>query len=187
MSKSKTNLLTHDFSGIVGKQYVMRQKGDQQIIAARPKRDTIVYSESQLKTREAFSNAADYARLAMKNPDLKAAYAARGGTRLSAYAAAVADFFKRPWITTIETDRYKGVVGGIINVTAGDYFKVADVSVTITDPLGNIIETGNCVLNESTGKWVYTATVENPAIEGTTITAVARDLPDHPVEQSVTL
>ncbi|MCX6266084.1 MAG: hypothetical protein NTW16_01820 [Bacteroidetes bacterium] len=187
MSNSKTNLLTHGFSGIVGKQYVMRMKGDQQIIAARPKRDTNVYSDSQLKAREAFANAVAYARGAMKDPVKKAAYAVRGAGRLSAYASAVADFFKLPWITAIETDRYHGAVGEIIHVAAGDYFMVVEVFITITDASGNLIEKGYCVLNEVSNKWGYTATVENAVLAGTTITAVVRDLPDHMVEQSVTL
>jgi hypothetical protein len=187
MSKSKTNLLTHGFSGTVGKQYVMRRRNGQQIIAARPERDTKVYSEAQLDARKAFAEAASYAKGAMRNPELKAAYAVRGDGHVSAYAAAVTDFYKKPWISSIDTDRYHGRAGDTISVSAGDYFRVVEVLIIITDAAGQKIEEGNCALSEVTSKWVYTATVEIPDIAGTSVKAVVRDLPDHKVESTVVL
>ncbi|MFZ4523510.1 MAG: hypothetical protein ACOYNC_17535 [Bacteroidales bacterium] len=187
MSTSKTNLLTHGFRGKVGNQYVMKNRNGKQIIAAKPDSSTKVYSEAQLASRKAFAEATTYAKGVMKNPDLKAAYAVRGDGHISAYAAAVTDFYKQPWISAIETDRYQGKTGDTLTVSAGDYFRVVEVAVTITNAMGQEIEAGQCVLNDVTSKWVYTATVENSDMAGTTIKAVVRDLPDHKVEASVVM
>ncbi|MCX6305044.1 MAG: hypothetical protein NT040_08755 [Bacteroidetes bacterium] len=187
MSTSKTNLLTHGFRGKVGNQYVMKNRNGKQIIAAKPDASTKAYSEAQLAARKQFAEATAYAKGIMKKPELKAAYAARGEGHVSAYAAAVTDFYKLPWISSIETERYSGKTGDIVNVSAGDYFRVVEVAVTITNAAGQEIERGQCVKNDVTNKWEYTATVENPDKAGTTIKAFVRDLPDHRVEASVVL
>ena len=92
-----------------------------------------------------------------------------------------------PQITDIIVSEYSGAVGNTINVVATDDFKVTDVTVTITDADGALIEKGTCQEDLSADCWVYTATVAVPDMSGVVITAVAKDVPGHPGTLEITL
>lgn len=68
-------------------------------------------------------------------------------------------------------------MGSTLRIHAIDDFKVKEVSVTIQNSDGTIVETGKAVLEPNGVTWLYTATVSNPELNGDKITVRASDIP----------
>lgn len=127
-----------------------------------------------------FAAAAQYAKGAITNPDLKREYEKKAKAANTAYNMAFRDFLKAPQVKDIDTGKYNGTVGSIISIKAKDDFRVTEVSVTIRTAAGELVETGNAILNPlNLNKWIYTATQNNAALTGSIITATARDLAEN--------
>jgi hypothetical protein len=90
-------------------------------------------------------------------------------------------------VTEINTSDYEGKAGDIIRVAAYDNFAVRQVTVTIQDSFGVVIEKGLCVLNPVTNNFDFNATVSLTTLTGVKIVAQARDYPGHPGELFVIL
>lgn len=132
---------------------------------------------AQLEVRGRFNQGVAYAKAVMKDPALKALYAAAAKGDQSAYNVAVKDAYKAPEITKISTDLYTGQPGSTVTVRAIDDFKVASVRVQIYTAIGDLVEQGEAVLQVNGLDWLYTATVVNDPVQGCRIRAVAKDLP----------
>jgi hypothetical protein len=73
---------------------------------------------------------------------------------------------------------YNGRAGDLIIVRATDNFKVAGVVVSIHNQAGGLIEEGDAIMQENEEmEWLYNVHQNNLYYSGSTITAVAIDLP----------
>jgi hypothetical protein len=75
------------------------------------------------------------------------------------------------------TQAYCGEIGNLIIIIAKDDFKVKDVTITIYNASNELIERGAAVANRDGLSWQYACTRQNTNIAGSTIIAVATDLP----------
>src|SRR5450432_965013 len=182
----KDNYVTSGASGNVGNQWSFRQRAGKTVLAKQRGPNSKPPNAKALAIQDRFKIALAYARTAMNNPDVKAAYAAAAPRGVSAFNFALGDAAQSPVVSKIDSTNYHGAVGDKIVIDATDNFKVMKVVVTIESAAGALIETGNAVLQENK-TWMYTATVANAAIAGSKITAVAFDLPDNTGTLSVTL
>ncbi len=181
MGKSIDNLFADGFTGKIGKNMVFRQKKSGTVIVAKsPRKTRNPVTEESLKIRSAFKEAVKYARAISKNPVnsvLKDAYQAAIKRDETAYNLALRDAVQPPKVTALNTDPYTGAIGSTIAVKATDDFKVSSVKVSIHAANGILIEEGNAVLNEIETEWIYTATILNEQVAGTSVTATAFDHP----------
>jgi hypothetical protein len=176
MATSKNNVLTHGLSGTIGDLLVFRNKGNQVIVASRPKERSTEYSESEKAHQQRFQRATIYGRTAVADPNLKADYIAAAKEGQTAYNVAVADFFHAPDIDSIDISGYTGKVGEVIKIKVTDDFKVSEVKVSIYNADGTEVEHGTAV-QSNFSEWVFTAQVANASVEGDRIEVKAYDLP----------
>ncbi|MFD1768775.1 hypothetical protein [Sphingobacterium suaedae] len=86
MAKSRENIVMQGARGITGRILVFRQRGDQTVIARRPRRkDAKAPSDKQVEVQNKFVDASMYARTAIADPVLKAAYEAKATINLSVF------------------------------------------------------------------------------------------------------
>jgi hypothetical protein len=188
MSISKRNVLTHGLSGMLGDMIVFRQKGTQTIVAVAPiKGKKATPSAAQLKVRDRFKLAVDFAKAAIKDPALKKLYAAKATSDQTAYNIALADYFKAPEILSFGSDKYTGKVGDIISPSVSDLLEAKSVQVRIEKADGTLIEQGAAVVREDKLHWDYTVTQANAPVTGSKITVTATDIPGNIAVKQVVL
>jgi hypothetical protein len=184
---TKQNDLTKNYSGIFGNLVILRNRRGKSVMTIPPARPETTPTEAQLAAQERFKRAADYASNAIKDPALKAEYAAKAKDGMSAYVTAVADFLRLPSISQIDTSGYKGNAGDKIRVSARDDFRLVSVTLKISDTGGKEIEAGECVITKPSGQYEYVATQQMDFSNGAIIRVQASDLPGNVTEKSVTL
>jgi hypothetical protein len=182
----KDNYVTSGASGNVGTLWSFRQKAGKTILAKQRGANSKPPNEKGLALQARFKTSLAYARQAMRDPAVKAVYAAAAPRGVSAFNVALGDAASSPVVSLIDSSSYHGAVGETLMIEATDNFKVTGVVVTIDNAAGALIETGNAVLQDNKS-WLYTATVANAALAGSKITAVASDLPGNTGTLSVTL
>lgn len=164
MAKSRDNVVMDGASGKVGRNLVFRQRGDQTIIAKRPRvvaggREV---SEKQQQVQNRFLNASLYAKKAIKDEELKHAYQMKANINQSAYNVAVKDFFTNPEVRLLNDDGYEGNIGDDITFLVRDVLKVTDIEFEILDQDEVLIESGPAEpTDEDNTGWKYTASAEN--------------------------
>lgn len=88
----------------------------------------------------------------------------------------------------ILTEKYTGNPASEIVIEGKDDFRVKEVVVSIHNAVGELVETGNAILNPmDRNQWIYDATVLNNALPGTKISAIARDIPGNKASMEVVL
>ena len=174
MAKSLNNIVMHGASGKLGNQIVFRQgKGGQTIIAVKPAA-TRTFTPIQLTHQEAFRHAIAYAKSA-KEENIYLTKAQ--GTTMTAFNAAVADWFNKPQVLEIDTTSWTGAVGETIRVKAQDDTHIAKVRVQLVSAGGSVIEEGDAAQADWLW-WEYTTTTSLEGnIADTTVKATAHDLP----------
>jgi spore germination protein GerM len=175
MAKSNRNVVTFGLSGKIGDLLIFRQKDGQTIVAKIPqtKNDP---SEKQLAQRRQFQKAVLYAKAAVADREMAAQYAAKAKQKKrTPFLVAVADFLRAPDITHIDLTGYTGQVSDIILIEVSDDFAVKQVSVTITNADGLLLEHGNAVQSAVGYQWIYTATQANDNLDGDRIVIRAYD------------
>lgn len=177
MARTKTNIVIREFSGKLGDQVVFRQLDGMTVLANIPTRRKTKPAGRQAETCDRFRMAINYARNIVKDPEMKAAYKARAGKRVSANNVAVRDFLTPPVVSEIDTSAYTGLRGDTIRVVATDDFKVKEVALSILDGEGKEVESGGCSPGQSGYSWFYTAQTNLTGRLPVTIRAVARDIP----------
>jgi hypothetical protein len=176
MAKSLNNIVMHGASGKLGNQIVFRQgKGGQTIIAVKPAAGRN-FNATQQVHQDAFRNAIAYAKTA-KDENIYLTKAQ--GTTMTAFNAAVADWFNKPEVLEIDTANWTGNPGQTIRVKAQDDISVTKVHVQIADGTG-ILEQGDAVAADGLW-WEYTTTATVPTVTTATVKATVYDLPgnDH--------
>jgi hypothetical protein len=174
MAKVINNVITQGLSGTLGNQIVFRAgKGGQTIVATKPVATERDFNAIQLAHQEAFRNAILYAKSAKD----EAVYLTKAqGTTMSAFNAAVADWFNKPEVLEIDADAWTGDIGQIIRVKAQDDTFVAGVHIVIHDESNNIFEQGDAVQADGLW-WEYTSTTQVSGEAGPIVSATVVDLP----------
>jgi hypothetical protein len=179
MAKQKNNLIMRSTRGMVGGQIVFKRRAGKSYVAAAPEvNENRLPTTAQQAVQEKFAKSVAYAKLAIQEPTVKAAYKAKALRNQSAFNVAFSDAQNAPIVTALITDGYTGAVGNTIVVRADDDFKVSSVKVSIRNSNDEEIEEGAAVLNAG-DLWLYTTTQANPNLSGTKIKATAFDMPEN--------
>jgi len=176
MAQSKTNLITLGLSGKLGGMLIFSQRYGKTIVSVPP-RHKPEQTEKQKAQRLKFRAAMTYAKAALQNTEIKAAYTAAAKEGQNALNVAVADMMNAPVIHEINLANYYGKTGDTIIIKATDDFMVAAITIEIHDNDGSLIEGGKATANETGTEWTYTATINNSNLYGGKITAKAMDMP----------
>lgn len=188
MAKQKNNIIMRSTRGMVGGQIVFKRRAGKGYVAAAPEvNENRQPTAKQLAVQEKFKVSTAFAQLAMKSPELKAAYQAVAARGQSAYNVAFQDASYAPTVLHIFPTSYTGAIGSMIIVHATDDFKVNAVVVSIHNSLGELIEEGAAIANPDGLSWNYIATQVNPQLSGTKIKAKAFDIPENEGFLEVTL
>ena len=182
MAKVRNNIITQGLSGLLGDQIVFRKdKTGRTIVAVKPTFGSDrTFNPTQLAHQEAFRNAIAYAKSAKSEP----VYASKAqGTTMSAFNAAVADWFIQPQVLEIDASGWNGQIGQMIRVKAQDDTQVAKVMVVISDENGGVLEQGQAVQADGLW-WAYTSTMAVSAGASPRIVATAQDLPGNRAEMA---
>jgi hypothetical protein len=179
MPRIKKNYFFQGASGDMNGQFVYKQRGGRLFAAAMPDvKPNREFSADQIKVRKRFKLASLYAQGIMNDVAIKKQYQKKAEKHQSAYNVAFQDYMKAPVVESIDSAAYTGIVGSKIIVEATDDFRVTEVKVGIYSSSGSVIEEGQAVLNPmNLGQWIYTVLQANASLAGTTITAIASDLP----------
>lgn len=175
-------------SGSLGEELVFRQRAGKTVVSLPPAPREDNPTADQLEIRSKFQEASRYAKTAIANPALKAAYRLKAELGTSAYNVAFADFFRAPVILKVDPTNYTGSPGSVILIEATDDFKVQSVQVSIINAAGDVLEAGNAVANpESADFWTYTATTSNPDGASGIVKVQVSDLPGNVTTQELSL
>jgi hypothetical protein len=187
MAVSNENILTRGLSGSIGRMITFRQRAGQTITSKFRRPTTVPATEGLIEVRTVFASAIAYAKAVVQDPVIKALYqaAVKGGQ--TAFNVATSDALNSPRVTNILTDSYHGNPGNAIIVLATDDFKVVDVTVSVEEATGGLLEQGNAVLQPGGSDWLYKATMVNQMPADSKITAVAMDLPGNSTAFSIKL
>ena len=178
MGKSVNNEYAEGFSGKIGRNMVFRQLKNGEVgMARKPRKKKGPVHEENKKARKLFKKASLYAQQVEADPIAKAMYQASVKGLQTAFNLALRDARVAPKVINIDTSEYEGEIGNRIIIDAEDDFKVARVEVTIHDANGALLERGNAVIPPLSMDWVYTTTVVNAQLAGTSVTATAYDTP----------
>ena len=159
MAKIKGNKLTEGFRGMFGKQIVFRNRLGTPYAAGPPSGKKRKATPAQQKIRDKMPRCNEYAIEAIKDVEVKKAYAAAAVGGQTAVNIAFKDAWHEPVVHDIVANGYKGNTGDMIFVQATDDFKVVSVKVSIFDREGILIEEGAASIKKS--MWVYVATMNN--------------------------
>ena len=180
MAKVDNNIFVRGLTGAVGDQFVIRKgRGGKTIIANKPSfAADRVFNAQQLAHQDAFRMAIAYAKDA-KTDELYITKAQ--GTTMTAFNAAVADWFNKPVVLTVDASAWTGDMGQVIRIQAQDDTKVTEVKVVIRDDSQNVVEEGLAVQGAGLW-WEYTTTADVPNWAVSKIVATAKDLPGNSAE-----
>ncbi|MEI7663600.1 MAG: hypothetical protein WCK34_15435 [Bacteroidota bacterium] len=187
MSKTTSNELRKSYSGIFGNQVLLKNRNGKSVMSILPARPGKGSNVNQLKVREQFKEAVEYAVAMQKNPSLLAEYSEKATGGLTPFTLAVRDYLTPPVVKRIDTSDYHGNPGEVITVKATDDFKVRQVKIQFISAEGNMFEEGICEYMLPECVFRYTTTFAGRAPAGMTIKAIATDTPGNKAELSVTL
>jgi len=187
MPESRNNFVVHRLSGTlagIGTFHIRRGKTFLRKIRAEP---SVPYSKEQVAVKKRFAEYIQYAKAAIKDPDIKAAYAAAAKPGRTAFNRAVTDASHPPKIGKIDAGNYHGQTGDNLIIEATDDFKVIAVQICIHDVNGHLIEHGDAIMQINTGDWLYVVRVTNEPFAGSRITGTATNLPGNKTSLTVAL
>ena len=179
MAHANNSVITGKFQGMLGKELVFREWDGKTVVAKAPRRRTGEPTPEQVKTQENFLLGARYAKAIVSgaDPGLLDAYKAVLKPRQNVYSRALEDFMSIPEVISITTRAYKGLAGDKIVIRAKDDFRITGLRVEIYAADGSLLEEGDAQVNMNGLDWTYTATQNNSLLTGTTIKAIATDVP----------
>ena len=188
MAKSNDNVITHGLSGLIGKLLVFRQKAGKTVVANRPRKTTHQPNATSLAIREKFKVASRYAKNAISDLAVKAAYQAKAILGQSAFNVAFSDYMKGPEFGAVPVyDHYTGEAGTPITIEVIDNFKVASVDFSIVDATDNELEAGSALAQEGSFYWSYETQVNQSSLSGAKVRITAKDLPGNQETLEVSL
>jgi len=167
MALIKDNILLQCVEGTLGDEITIYKRNGQIIMAKKRGKSNKKPTAKQLEARYKMRVAAAYAKVMLKDPELKAYYASKAGPGQNAWNMAIKDAYNSPEIQQIQFEDTTVVV------TAKDEFRVADVEIRVFDAGGSLQEIGKAVLGRNGVDWYYKTAGLPP---GGTIRVVAEDL-----------
>lgn len=183
MAKVKNNIVTEGLSGKLGDRIVFRQKAGKTIVAVKPQMPE-ERSEAQINHAQRFREASQYAVEALKDPNVRAGYAARAKAGQSAYNVALADYLTLPDISLVDFSLYDGKKGSQLRIRVSDDHLVSDVQVSIYSPDGTLLEQGSATPMLNGVDWAYTTQIASTEVQGNRLLIRATDLPGNRSERS---
>ena len=175
MATALNNSILQGLRGLLGRQLVLRRdKIGRTIVCAQPRVDPRhKLTDLQKAHHRAFREAARYALAAKDEP----AYVRKAaGTPSNSYNVAIADWFHPPEILDVDLGTWTGQPGQVIRIKASDDVLVKEVTVSITDSYGALLEHGSDV-QVGDLNWHYTTTTT--ASGPLKLLVAAQDLPGH--------
>jgi hypothetical protein len=187
MPESKDNFIVQGFSGTLAKLGTFHRRGGKTFLRKIRAKPSVPDSKEQTAIKKRFAEYIKYAKAAIKDPEIKAAYARAAKPGRTAFNRAVTDASNPPKIRKIDTANYHGHPGDHLIVEATDDFKVTAVQICLHNANGDLIEQGDAILQINRGDWLYVVREENEPFAGSKITATATDLPGNKTSLTVTL
>jgi len=131
MAQIRSNPIMTGASGMLGGIVVYRQFRGKTLLCNRPEKCPVITAHQQ-KMKSRFLEAVAFAKKMIADPETKALYQPGPDSKFtSAYAAALADYLKRPVIDDVDASGYCGNEGEVIVVKASDIARTLTVDVTI--------------------------------------------------------
>ena len=187
MPESKENFIVQGFTGTFAGLGTFHKRGGKTFLRKIRAKPSIPDSKEQAAIKKRFAEYIKYAKAAIKDPEIKAAYARAAKPGRTAFNRAVTDASNPPKIRKIDTANYHGHPSDHLIVEATDDFKVIAVQICIHNATGHLIEQGDAIMQINTDDWLYAVTVANEPLAGSKITATATDLPGNKTSMTVTL
>ncbi len=95
MARYKGNNILEGLSGSLGKQIVFKQYATGAVVSKMPDMSKVKPSAKQLEAKSKFSEAVNYARKILANPELKAAYQKKLRKGQTVYNFAIAEYMQQ--------------------------------------------------------------------------------------------
>jgi hypothetical protein len=187
MAESRDNFIVHGLTGTFAGIGTFHKRGRKTFLRKIRAKPSVPDSKEQMAVKKRFAEYIKYAKAAIKDPDIKAAYAAAAKPGRSAFNWAVTDASHPPKIGKIDAGNYRGRAGDYLIIEATDDFKVVAVQICIHHANGHLIEQGDAIMQIMTGDWLYVVREANEPFVGSKITATATDLPGNTTSLTVTL
>jgi hypothetical protein len=176
MGKTPVNTALGEVRGKID-DWVFRRLEGETIVARKRRPQPDNPTANQVKVRERFREASDYAKDVYDDPIRKESYRllaeSRGVSAARLFSFIVGDYARPPEITRFNLTLYTRTVGSEIRVYATDDGEVTDVTVRLKRPDGSLIEEGGAV--KSGAYWRYEASTDVPAGVAVTVEATAED------------
>ncbi len=182
-----TGGISKNMQGTLGGQVYYRQINGKTFASAMPKPRKKVKWGQLPKANMKFLQASEYARRITRNPEWKAIYKGVATGMQTAYSMAIADYMKPPQIGTVSLKMYRGKPGDKIWITVINTIRVEWVKLSIENADGITIEQGEAKPGRGPNHWIYTTTVRNPIVSGTSIHTAARDFPGNLATREIQL
>ena len=179
MAHTRENALVRFFGGKCGNM-VYRNYDGMSVMSRMPVFKNRKFSPAQKACQQRFGNAAAWAHKARANPELGAYYQSIASKRVNGWNLAISDYLRKPEVSKIDLENYKGKTADTIRVEAHDRFRVAAVIVTIINALGYEVESGMAVMVPGE-HWIYEAKEDNPLWKGGRVSVSAIDFPGNVV------
>ncbi len=187
MPESRNNFVVRGLSGTFAGIGTFHTRGNKTFLRKIRAKSSVPDSKVQVEVKKRFAECIRYAKAAIKDPVIKAAYAAATKPGRTAFNRAVTDACLPPKITKMNTGSYHGHPGDLLKIDATDDFKVMTVEICIHNVNDLLIEQGEAIKQINEVEWLYTATVANEPFTGSKITAVATDLPGNRTSLTATV
>jgi len=187
MPESKNNFVVEGLTGTFAGIGTFHRRGGKTFLRKIRAKPAVPDSEKQLAVKKRFAGFIQYAKAAIKDPVIKAMYAAAAKRGRTAFNRAVTDAYHPPKIGKFTLDHYQGRPGDFLMVEATDDFKVVAVNISIHDPTGDLIEQGEAVIQLNEVDWLFVARVSNERWVGSRITATGTDMPGNKTSMTVVL
>ena len=174
-------------SGMLGNVVVYRQFRGQTLLCNRPEKPRCITPHQQ-RMKARFLEAVAFAKRQIADPVTKALYQPDADSKFtSAYAAALADYLKRPVIDDVDVSGYKGKEGDAIIVKASDIANTLTVMVSVRDKNGVVIEQGEASPAIRKPVYVFRSSKQKDSIKGCTICVNVKDRPGNSVWREIVL
>ena len=152
-------IATKGYRGMIGGTLVFKKWGENTVVAAAPERGSKAPSMNQLAHQNRFRLASFYAKRTMFDAALLAEYRTAGLIKGIANVRNVmmADYFSSPEILECKMVESDPLQPGpkLLRILAIAYVRVTAVTVSVTDPGGMLLESGNALLNVDTQNSMY--------------------------------
>lgn len=97
MAISKTNLLTHGFSGKLGEDFVLKNYSGKSVLSKRPDFSNITWSGKQVNSRQVAKMASKRAAKMAKDPKIRKEYIRKYGSGKTVFCLIFGELVKEMW------------------------------------------------------------------------------------------